>query len=75
MNDFINLINEMQADFTNPIQKDVKGDPVMYKLIMTAANLHESIADLCNQKSLPQLQNRHHDLAMRMKADAQKFLN
>jgi hypothetical protein len=72
---FVELLNEMQADFTNPIQKDVKGDPVLYKLSMTAANLHESLADLFAQKGMAGLSNRHHDLAMRMKADAQKFLN
>lgn len=76
MKQLVELINEMQtADFTNPIQRDVKGDPVLYKLIMTAANLHESLADLCKQKGMEALSNRHHDLAMRMKADAQKFLN
>ncbi len=76
MNPLVELINEMQtADFTNPIQRDVKGDPVLYKLIMTAANLHESLADLCSAKGMATLSNRHHDLAMRMKADAQKFLN
>lgn len=76
MKQLVELINEMQtADFTNPIQRDVKGDPVLYKLIMTAANLHESLADLCKLKGMESLSNRHHDLAMRMKADAQKFLN
>lgn len=74
-NQLATIINEMQADFIAPTQKDVKGDPVMYKLIMTSANLHESIADLCVQKGLTTLGNRHQDLSMRMKTDAQKFLH
>lgn len=82
MSELTDLLNEMTmapsrnlGEFTKVMSiQSESSNLTLYKLVMSTANLHESLADVFNERGDERASKYHNDLGRKLRSESNRYL-